>query len=440
MLMSLIASHRDLDLDLLERLSADAHSIGRAVVAHSAALSGAVALATCNRFEVYLELGPGQDAVEATAAATAVIADAVGLTADDVVAHFRLLRGREVPAHLFAVASGLESMVVGEREISGQVRRALSAARADGTTSSGLERLFQAASHVSRDVGATSGLGAAGRSVVGVALDLAEPDLPAWEQTRVVLVGTGSYAGASLAALRRRGCRDIRVYSPSGRAAGFALARDASAVPDGGLAVALATADLVVACSGAVGGVLDAETVVGAHASSGHPRVVVDLALRHDVEPAVGDLPGVRLISLATVRDLAPAEHSEPLARARGLVRAATDTFDAARRSRERDATIAAERQRVLGPLEAEVARIRADSLSAVPRFVGDGGAGSGAVRTLRRRTRAQLHAPTVRARAAARAGDEQGFISALAELAAIPAAAVPDSGGAHPGGGALAG
>ncbi|QTE29453.1 glutamyl-tRNA reductase [Pengzhenrongella sicca] len=415
--MSLIASHRDLDLDVLERLSADAHSVGRAVAADGAAQTGAVVLATCNRFEIYLEVAPGQEAAAATAA-TAVVAAATGLRAADVSAHLRVLSGDEVPAHLFAVAAGLDSMVVGEREISGQVRRALTAARADGTTSSGLERLFQSASRASRDVGTRTGLGAAGRSVVGVALDLAEPDLPPWAQTRVVLVGTGSYAGASLAALRRRGCRGIRVYSPSGRAAVFAQARDAVAVAEGGLADAVATADLVVACSGAAGGVLDAETVAHARAATGHPRVVVDLALRHDVEPTVGDLPGVRLIDLATVREQAPPEHSEPVEQARALIRAASSEFESARGARERDALIAIERRRVLGPLEAESARIRA---TARPEDAADR-----AVRTLRRRTRTQLHAPTVRARAAARAGDGQAFAAALAELASIPSPPVP--------------
>ncbi|NMR20006.1 glutamyl-tRNA reductase [Cellulomonas fimi] len=423
--MSLIASHRDLDLDLLERLSAGAHSVGRAVAADDAALKGAVVLATCNRFEVYLEVPPGEED-EAASTTTHVIAQASGLAPDDVAANLQVLRDHQVTSHLFAVASGLESMVVGEREISGQVRRALSSARADGTTSSGLERLFQSASRASRDVGTRTGLGASGRSVVGVALDLAEPHLPAWSETRVVLVGTGSYAGASLAALHRLGCRHVQVYSPSGRAKTFAHARGARAVPEGGLTEALTTADLVVACSGAVGGVLDVETVAATRGTHGRPSVLVDLALGHDVDPAVAALPGVVLIDLETVRQEAPPEHSAPVERARRLVAAATEDFEASRRARERDAAIVAERTRVLGPVEEEVARLReleraaaddADEPSARgPRLGAD-------VRALRRRLRALLHDPTVRARAAARAGDDQGFEEALAELAAVPAA-----------------
>src|SRR3712207_2599893 len=159
--MSLIASHRDLDLDVLERLSAGAHSVGRTVAASGAAPAGVVVLATCNRFEVYLEVERAEDAPAAVAATTDVIAHASGIPARDVAANLGVLQGPQVPAHLFSVASGLESMVVGEREITGQVRRALATAREEGTTSSGLERLFQTASRASRDVGTRTGLGAA---------------------------------------------------------------------------------------------------------------------------------------------------------------------------------------------------------------------------------------------------------------------------------------
>ncbi|WP_298459095.1 glutamyl-tRNA reductase [uncultured Cellulomonas sp.] len=447
--MSLIASHRDLDLDVLERLSAGAQSVGRTVAASGAAPTGTVVLATCNRFEVYLEVDRPDQAPAAVDATTRVIAHASGIPTPDVTATLQVLHGPEVPAHLFSVASGLESMVVGEREITGQVRRALATARAEGTTSSGLERLFQTASRASRDVGTRTGLGAAGRSVVGVALELAEPGLPPWPQVRALLVGTGSYAGASLAALRRHGCADIRVFSPSGRAATFAAARGIVPVHDGGLADAIGTSDLVVACSGTVGRVLDAELVGRTWAATGHPQVVADLALRNDVDPAVGRLPGVRLINLDTIRRHAPEEQSAPVELAHDLVAAAAADFEAVTRARELEAAVVAERRRVLGELEAEAGRIRAadeaageptpvtDAQQPVPGLAASDGVCAAAtgtspeeharlVRSLRRRTRALLHPPTVRARTAARAGDDRAYRAALAELAAIPAPPVP--------------
>ncbi|MFS0704354.1 glutamyl-tRNA reductase [Cellulomonas sp. 179-A 9B4 NHS] len=417
-LLSLVASHHDLDLTVLERLQSDVHVVGKDLVAATPAVTGAVVLATCNRFELYLDV----DDVAHTPSARRAVADAVaarsGYAPEQVAEHLRPLTGTDASEHLFAVASGLESMVVGEREIAGQVRRALTSARQDGTTTSTLEALFQAASRASRSVETATGLGATGRSVVGVALDLAERTLPGvdgsadWSAVRCVLVGTGSYAGASLAALKARGVRDVRVYSPSGRAGPFAAARGVRALPAGAdLLAELRDVDLVVACSGAAGAVLGVDALAAARRGEARPLTVVDLALRHDVDPDVRSLPGVALVSLQSVAEHAPAEHAA-LDQARALVERAAEEFEADRRVRDWDPAVVAERTRVLGALET--------ALAAVP----DDGRDERRARSLRRKVRAQLHAPTVAARAAARAGDAAAYAAALAELAAVD---VPD-------------
>ncbi|WP_263118451.1 glutamyl-tRNA reductase [Cellulomonas fimi] len=412
-LLSLAASHQDLDLSVLERLSAEAHAVGRDVVSGLAPISGAVVLATCNRFEVYLDVDDAADpdAIDAAAvAATRVVAERSGYSADHVAGVLSPVSGTGVAEHLFAVASGLESMVVGEREIAGQVRRALSSARRDGTTTSGLEGLFQAASRTSRAVGSQTGLGAAGRSVVGVALDLVEPALPDWSTVRCLLIGTGSYAGASLAAVKARGCTDITVYSASGRAGQFAADRGVdAAISD--LAGALPGIDLVVACSGAAGSLLDADTV--RRGASG-PLAVVDLALQHDVDPEVGTLPGVTLVGLATVAEHAPDGTSATVAEARRIVAEEVHTFEAELRTREWDPPVVAERRRVI----AELASV---SAGLPPR----------SARVLRRRVRTALHKPTVRARTAARSGDTASYAAGLAELAAIDVVALVSGAGA---------
>lgn len=405
-LLSLIASHHDLDLAVLERLSADTHAVGHEIVVGCAPVTGAVVLATCNRFELYLEVDDPDHVAEARAGAAAVVAARSGYRAERVKSELHARTGVEVAEHLFAVAAGLDSMVVGEREIAGQVRRALSAARRDGTTTSDLEALFQSASRTSRTVGSSTGLGAAGRSVVSVALDLVQDDLPAWPDVRCVLIGTGSYAGASLAALKARGCGDIRVFSASGRAPAFAAARGVQAVTGADLHAALTDVDLVVACSGAPGSVLEVEALAAARVGVDRPLAVVDLALRHDVDPGVRELPGVRLVSLTTVSENAPDQHSAPVALAHEIVARTAADFQADRRMRLRNPGIIAERTRVLAGLEAAL-----DAL---------GSTDERAVRALRRRTRLELHGPTVRARDAARAGDESGYAAALAELAAI--------------------
>lgn len=405
-LLSLVASHADLDLSVLERLSADTHAIGQEIVAGCASVSGAVVLATCNRFELYLDIDDAADADAARAAVATTIAARSDFARQRVEDALAPGTGPGVTRHLFAVASGLESMVVGEREIAGQVRRALTAARRDGTTTSALERLFQAASGVSRAVGSRTGLGAAGRSVVGVALDLVEDGLPDWADVRCLLIGTGSYAGASLAALKARGCDAVQVYSSSGRAEQFAAQRGVEVAP-ADLADGLAGVDLVVACSGASGAVLDVDALVrsrSAEAAVGaRPLAVVDLALRHDVDPAVGELPGVRLVSLTTVAEHAPDGHSATIAEARALVAERAETYEHDRRTREWNPPVVAARRRVL-----EALTDAADGL------------GEREAQALRRQVRSALHGPTVRARETARVGDTAGYAAALADLAAV--------------------
>ncbi|WP_081861459.1 glutamyl-tRNA reductase [Cellulomonas sp. HZM] len=413
-LLSLVASHHELDLAVLERLSSDVHAVGRELVGAATSISGAVVLATCNRFELYLDVADAADAPAARTAAARTVAARSGYPVEAVAAHLTALTDTSAAGHLFAVASGLESMVVGEREIAGQVRRALTAARRDGTTTGDLESLFQAASRVSRAVDARTGLGGTGRSVVGVALDIAASGLPDWSDVRCVLVGTGSYAGASLAALKARGVTDVRVYSPSGRASQFASARGVRAVPSGAdLASEVAGVDLVVACSGAAGAVLEVDALASARSDDARPLTVVDLALRHDVDPGVRELPGVRLVSLHTVAQHAPAEHAA-VQTARTLVDNAAQDYEGDRRVREWNPAVLAERTRVLGGLES--------ALQALPDEARD----ERTERALRRRTRAALHAPTIRAREAARAGDTAAYASALAELATVAVPGMP--------------
>jgi glutamyl-tRNA reductase len=176
-----------------------------------------ILLATCNRFELYVDATEFHSAVEAGRAMIA------GLTETDLpevdpalVVHV----GDGAVEHLFLVASGLDSVVVGEREIAGQVRQAL--AEHDTTTSPGLRRLFQAALTTSKAVASSTMLGASGRSLAGVGLDLLADRFFSLEGRRVLIQGTGAYAGVVLSELLRRGVDQIRVYSSAGRADAFA--------------------------------------------------------------------------------------------------------------------------------------------------------------------------------------------------------------------------
>ena len=225
MLLCLSSNHGNADFDLLERLSLTAPEATANIVATSPFVIGAVVLATCNRFEAYLDIDEPLTAAAAVAVAStlAALSDAAGVPIERLVASVAVHRDDDVASHLFAVTSGLESVVVGEDEIAGQVARALGRARTEGTTSRDLERLFQRATRTSRGIKSTASPGGAERSLVRLALELASSRITDWSTARVLVVGTGRYAATTIAALRDRGARDVRVFSRTGRGAAFAL-------------------------------------------------------------------------------------------------------------------------------------------------------------------------------------------------------------------------
>ena len=332
--------------------------------------------------------------------------------------------GPDAVAELFATAAGLESMVVGEREIAGQLRRAATVARAEGTLTAELDRALSHASAASRRVAGSTRLAGTGRSVVAVGLDLAADRLPPLGSCRVLLVGTGAYAGATVTALHERGARDIGVYSRTDRARAFAAGRGLRAVSDAELPGALALADLVITCRGLGAPVLTRELVAtslrlrrpaepgprvegrgGRTGSAGRPLVVLDLALRRDVEESVGRLPGVALIDLAAVQRAVPEAEAAQVRAARDIVAREAEAFDRAGLARRMDPLICSLRERVEALVEDELARLR-------PRYgmvdVED------AARALRHLAARILHHPTVAAHRAGREGREGEYLAAL--------------------------
>jgi glutamyl-tRNA reductase len=411
-LMSLIASHHDLDLDVLEQLSVGAESLGERVVADCPGLAGAVVLATCNRFELYLEIDDAAEVETTVQQVVARIGADSSVPVERVAEVLGLAVDEEAARHLFGVACGLESMVVGEREISGQVRRALAAAKAAGSASSTLDRLFQSALRSARLVGTSTGLGTSGRSVVSVAFELAHAAVPDWSRARAVLIGTGSCAASSLDALAALSVAEIAVYSPSGRADAFAAIRAVRTLDASDVLSALAEADVVVACSGGSDTNLTASMVREARGGASRPLVVLDLALHRDVEPAVAELPGVTLIDLETVRAQAPGEQPEVLAAAGAIVDREAAEFAVTVEARELDPAVVALRRHVFDILDEEIARVRAN---------GDPMAEE-TERALRRFARRMLHTPTVRAREHVRSGSKDEYLNALHALYGIDA------------------
>lgn len=408
MLACVTAHHRVTPLPILEKLAADHEGIAAQLVAEFDCVTGAVVVATCNRFEAYLDLEEPLTAASEIGFEIVLeqLSERTGVPLAELEPSLQIHTGMRAVEHLFAVAAGLESVVVGETEIAGQVRTALEDARRAGTTSRDLERAFQQASQTSRGVRAATGLESVGRNLAEFALELASSRVDSWESARVVLIGTGRYARVAVAALRRRGARDISVHSRSGRAAAFGIPRGLTPLEHHEAPAALATADVIITCStGDI--VLDGAS----HASTRdlvaarQPQLIVDLGLPRNVDPAIQTLPEITLLDLETVRLHAGLDEFAVSDDARALVSHATSAFAA--ESRELDAVpaISALHRHMAGILDAELARSAAR------------GEGPEVAAALRHLAGVLLHEPTVRAREHARAGEAERVDAALATL-----------------------
>ena len=394
------ANHRNTDFAVLDHISRVSDSTAVDLLSAHSFIRGAVVLATCNRFEAYVDIDEpvtGGPAIAREAILDALIeragADAATLRTSAVSLH-----GDDAIRHLFAVSSGLESMVIGEEEISGQVQRALVTARESGTTSSELEAAFQRAAHAARRVRAHADLGAAGRSLARLALDLAESRVSDWADTRVLIIGTGSYAATTISALQGRGCRDIRVFSATGRAERFALRFGLRAEPI--LREAIGDADIVITCTARY-------VVTPGDVPDATRRLIVDLGLPRNVDPAVGELAGVELLDLellgrhAALPELRGGAHE--------LVGSAAAEFAAEQAAAS---AIVALRGHIQSALDAEIERVRPHDTD------------ERAERALRHLAGVLAHAPSVRAREYAAQGRLGEFEDALRMVFGVEVAA----------------
>jgi glutamyl-tRNA reductase len=385
-LLCLSSNHQNASFDLLDKLSVIAEDTTLRLVNSSDFVTGAVVLATCNRFEAYLDIDEPLTAATAVAVVSMLeaLSDSSGIPVAELRASIQVHQGTEVAAHLFAVTSGLESVVVGEDEIAGQVATALGRARLGGTTSRDLERLFQRATRTSRGVKNQTALGGAGRSLVRLALELASSRIDDWSRMRVLLVGTGQYAATTVAALRNLGASDIRVHSPRGRGAPFAAKYDLTVSDD-------FEVDVIITCT--------ANVVLGVDRFPGrNGRLVIDLGLPRNVDPAVAFIPGVEMLDLETISLHAPLEQLTAHDDARAMVRDAAHQFAA---DTAAEPAIVALRSHVFDVLDDELAR------AATPEVE----------RALKHFASVLVHAPSVRARELAAEGRLDEFVAGLSAV-----------------------
>ena len=411
MLMVLGASHHDLGLTQLDRLTSGADTLGQALVSvcrtQSSAISGVVVVSTCNRLEIYLDAVRFHDAIDEVSVAVAL---ASGVPADEVSTLLKVRVGAPVVAHLFTVASGLDSMVVGEAEIGGQVARALREAQVAGTATPAINLLFQHAARTAKQVATDTGVGAAGRSVASVALDIAAATV-ALDGARALVIGTGAYARVVAAELRSRGCTELSVFSPSGRASGFADRHRAVPVEPDRIADAVAAVDVVVSCSGTSTDTLTPQVLLAAVSRRESPLPVIDLALHSDVSAAARAVPGVRVIDLNTVSEQVDPAHLAAVGAAHDIVIAGVADFEDRMAVRQLDPAIVALRQHVSVAVEKEMARLRGKYPADVAADV---------ELALHRVTQSLLHTPTMRAGELARTGDTADYLQALHTLFGI--------------------
>lgn len=399
MLVAVSASHEHLDLEVLEALTRGSDRLP-ALLTAADTVHGAVVLSTCNRLEIYLDAERFHDAV---ATAVDAVVEASGLGRDEVLGSVDAFLDADAARHLYEVMAGLRSLVVGESEIAGQVRTAFQQALAEGHSTDLLSDLFQVGLRHAKQVAATTGLGAAGRTGGAVALDRAADalDVPL-DAAKVLVIGTGSYARVITAELRRRGTRAIAVHSGTGRAQAFARTHEVTAVGPAALSDAVTGADLVVAASGR-GGVLRADHLAGRR---GRRLVVLDLALHSDLAPELRERPDLTIITLA---DLAhDVDDEAQKQKARDLLAAGVETFAARRRMRRVDPAIRYLRGTVSGALQDEVAALRTRHGEEVADDV---------ERSLRRIAAKLLHSPTARARELARDGQAEQYVAAFHTL-----------------------
>jgi glutamyl-tRNA reductase len=420
-------SHRSAPVTLLERAAVSGDALGKLLhdVSQAEPVAGTFVVSTCNRVEIYAE-------VEKFHAGLSGISDLLarhsGIALSELTPHLYVHYEDRAVQHLLAVASGLDSMVIGETQILGQVRQALARAREQGTLGRTLDDLGALALRAARRAHAETGIDRAGANLVSVGVGLAaarlRPGSPAAGQPlaglSVLVVGAGSMSSLAVATANRLGAASIVIANRTARRA-ERLAASVSGATAGlaDLPAALAAADLVISCTGADGLVIttgmarDALALRAAGAGA-RPLVLLDLALPHDVDPAVGDLPGITVLGLDALEaagHAAAAAQAEDVAAVRAIVAEEFAARVSARQAARVAPTVVALRAKAAEVVAAELDRLggRLGSLDEHSR--------AEIARAMHRIADKLLHAPTVRVKELAGSPGGDSYEAALRVL-----------------------
>jgi glutamyl-tRNA reductase len=293
------ASHKTATLALRERLSLPegraASLLGELVRATE--VHEAVAISTCNRTEIYLVAA---DPVDAESLALSALSRQAGIRPTELLGNLYSLRGTDAVHHLFSVAAGLDSMILGENEIQGQVRRAYELALVEGTTGPITNRLFRDALSAGKRARTQTGIGRSRVSVSSMAVELAEQVLGDLESRRVLVIGAGENGEVTARALADRGVHSIFVANRRyDRAIGLAARFGGEAVRFDEMPELLTQADIVVSCTASPHQIIGREELaLVLEERAGRPLLMMDIAVPRDIDPNVRDLPGLTLYDM----------------------------------------------------------------------------------------------------------------------------------------------
>lgn len=407
-------NHRSADLTVLERLAVPGDEVAKvlsSLLALPHVLEAAI-LSTCNRVEVYAHVSRFHAGLQEVRSWLAERGDLHPQDFDDL--HYAYHDDRAA-AHLFSVAAGLDSMVVGERQVALQVKGAMESAQQESAAGRVLLGLFRKAVSAGRRVRRETDVNAGASSMVDVGLDVAARHLGGTlDGSTVLIVGAGKIGGLAAARLLRDGVQDPLVWNRNpDKAIRLAARTQGSVVGVDGLGAALALADVVICTTGAPQPVIDADQV--AQAMVGRPErplALLDLAMPRNVDVGAGLLDGVALLDIADVRRETDRQVTgEVLDHARAIVDQEAARFLAWTRAIEVEPTIKALRQRAEAVRQAEVQRLERrlshlddDQRAAVDALT------RGIVNTL-------LHEPTVRLKTLADRGGAEHYAGAVREL-----------------------
>lgn len=306
-LLALGVSHKTAPLELRERL---ALTEGKATgllgeLRASEPVGEAAAVSTCNRTELYLVVS---DPVAAESLALGTLAGEAGIRPTELVESLYSYRGIEAAHHLFSVAAGLESMILGEAEIQGQVKRAYELALVEGATGPILNRLFRGALAAGKRVRTETRIGEGGTSVPSAAVELAQRSLSGGlDSRRVLLIGAGETAELTAKALAAKGVEAVFVANRRyDRAIGLADRFGGIAVRFDELPAQLEQADIVVSSTNSPHHMIEREELeLMMVARGGRALLLIDLAVPRDIDPACAEVEGVSIHDVDAVQTVA---------------------------------------------------------------------------------------------------------------------------------------